>query len=163
MAMSVNAVRETAAALKLFDSMEGVAFELGISVAGLTYRLNNDPSLMEIAISQGLYKPRKKANPQPAQAPAVVKKEPEPEPETAKPAANIPENIPVPEPEPEPVPDEKPPGKRRGDGTHRMDVDVPDELYAALERQAKREMRPVRIQALWIIKQALSEPVEIER
>lgn len=153
MAMTANVVQETAAALKGFDSLEGVAFELGISVAGLTYRLNSNPSLMEIAMSRGLYKPRKKAHPQPAQAPAVVKKEPEPE--TAKPAANI--------SEPEPVPDEKPSGKRRGDGTHRMDVDVPDELYAALERQAKREMRPVRIQALWIIKQALSEPVEIER
>lgn len=69
MAMSANAVQETAAALKLFDSMEGVAFELGISVAGLTYRLNNNPSLMEIAISRGLYKPRKKAHPQPARLP----------------------------------------------------------------------------------------------
>lgn len=88
-----------------------------------------------------------------------MKKEPEPEPETAKPAANIPENIPG----PEPVLDEKPSGKQRREGTHRMDVDVPEELYASLERQAKREMRPVKIQALWIIKQALSEPVEIER
>lgn len=138
--MSVNVVQETAAALKLFDSMEGVAYELGISVAGLTYRLNNNPSLMEIAISRGLYKPRKK----------VV----EPKPAQAITAANV--------PEPEPAQEDKPSGKRRREGTHRMEVNVPDDLYANLERQAKRDMRPVSIQALWIIKQALSA-VEIER
>lgn len=139
MAMSGNVVQETAKALKLFDSMEGVAYELGISVAGLTYRLNNNPSLMEIAISRGLYKPRKKVEPKPAQAIT---------------ATNV--------PEPKPAQEDKPSGKRRREGTHRMEVDVPDDLYAALERQAKRDMRPVSIQALWIIKQALSA-VEIER
>lgn len=150
MSMSANVVQETSAALRKCDNLEGAAYELDLSVQGLSYRINNNPTLMEIAISRGLYKPRKKAQVQenktvPVRDPGpVIEKTVEPDQK--------------PEPDTNPTPAHY---KKRKEGYHRIDIDIPDDIYAALENQAECEMRPVKIQALWIIKHVVIRPEEV--
>ncbi len=41
-------------------------------------------------------------------------------------------------------------------GFHRMDIQVPDDVYSDLVKMADLDMRPVNIQAVWLLKRVLA-------
>jgi hypothetical protein len=139
--ISQNVIEETYTALENHKDLFDAADELGISEQGLRYRIKSYPKLMELAIRRGLYEPMKKA----AHAlpdPPRIPKHPDPEPKAA--VAPVRE-----EPKPSPNSKNKP-------GFHRMDIQVPDDVYSDLVKMAELDMRPVNIQAVWLLKRVLA-------
>lgn len=137
-----NVIEETAKALENSKDLFDAADELDISEQGLRYRIKSYPKLMELAIRRGLYEPMEKA----AHAlpdPPRIPKHPDPEPKAA--AAPVRE-----EPKPSLNSKNKP-------GFHRMDIQVPDDVYSDLVKMAELDMRPVNIQAVWLLKMVLAQ------
>lgn len=141
--ISQNVIEETYTALEKHKDLFDAADELGISEQGLRYRIKSYPKLMELAIRRGLYEPMKKAphalpdppripkHPEPATEPAVIKPEASEKQEASKSSKNKP-------------------------GFHRMDIQVPDDVYSDLVKMAELDMRPVNIQAVWLLKRVLA-------
>lgn len=148
--ISQNVIEETAKALENSKDLFDAADELGISEQGLRYRIKSYPKLMELAIKRGLYEPMKKA----AHAlpdPPRIPKRPEPEQKAVEPPEE-PEDTKETESEgPKPSPSSK-----NKPGFHRMDIQVPDDVYTDLVKMADLDMRPVNIQAVWLLKRALA-------
>ena len=136
--ISKNVIEETAKALENSKDLFDAADELDISEQGLIYRIKSYPKLMDLAIRKGLYKPREKQQPEPP----AIPKHPDPEPKAAV----------------APVSEEQKPstGSKNKPGFHRMDIQVPDDVYSDLVKMAELDMRPVNIQAVWLLKRVLA-------
>lgn len=155
MAMSENVIRETTEALRESNSLVDVACELGLTMQGLLYRINNNPKIMQVAIERGLFTPERK----PAGKPYSAAGPQPPKPVETKPAAS--ETIaPVSETAPKPAEPEAPeaPPKKKSHsrpGRRRLELQLPDDLYEKVVAIAAAEDRQPHEQARYMIKQAL--------
>jgi len=137
--ISQNVIDETYTALENHKDLYDAADELGISEQGLRYRIKSYPKLMELAMRRGLYDPMKKASHALPDPPRIPK---HPAPTETKPEVSEKQ--------------EASKSSKNKPGFHRMDIQVPDDVYTDLVKMAELDMRPVNIQAVWLLKRVLA-------